>query len=228
VVIVSAAKSGTRAIALASADTPGYAAVLGDVVRSRHADVGFFDRLHQALGHANERIDALQPLQITIGDEFQGVYRRLGDALNTTLLLRLLLHDVVDVRFGIGWGTFTRWVPERAPYEQDGPAWWAAREALKEAVSQEARPGTPAGWLTAIRLSPASSDEPANQLELPVTTPEQLERPRPLDLLQPEMRVILSRCGRAGGEARRRRRPSAHRLSGPLAGCGRSRGTVAA
>ena len=130
------------------ADThrPGYAAVIGDLVGSRQAAAGLFDHVTAALTRVNDRIEALQPLQITIGDEFQGVYRGLGAALDATLLVRLLLHGTADVRFGIGWGGFTRWNPDRAPFEQDGPAWWAAREALDAARAQESGAGLPVGW----------------------------------------------------------------------------------
>jgi hypothetical protein len=132
---------------------PGYAAVIGDVVGSRRMQPGvLLRRLRTALQRTNARVTALQPLQPTLGDEFQGVYRRLGQALNATLLVRLLLHDVTDVRFGVGWGTFTRWDPDRAPFEQDGPAWWSARAALEAALAQERRTGIPAGLRTAVRL----------------------------------------------------------------------------
>ena len=82
---------------------------------------------------ANEKHPAVQRLTATIGDEFQGLYDDVAGALDATLRVRLaLLHDV-DVRFGIGWGSLTAHDPDRAPYEQDGPAWWAARDAIDEA-----------------------------------------------------------------------------------------------
>jgi len=80
---------------------------------------------------ANSRTTAVQPLALTIGDEFQGLYRNLADVLEATLSIRLSLHLRADVRFGIGWGPLTTYDEKRAPFEQDGPAWWAAREAIE-------------------------------------------------------------------------------------------------
>ena len=153
--------SGVAPEAEPAAAQAGYAAVIGDVVGSREAGQDVFERLDDALARAGERVPALQPLQVTIGDEFQGVYEALGPALNATLLVRLLLHGVVDVRFGVGWGAFTRWSAERTPYEQDGPAWWAAREALEAVERHESETGTPHGWRTEVRLDAARSEAPA-------------------------------------------------------------------
>ncbi len=153
--------NGTTPEVEPAAAQAGYAAVIGDVVGSREAGEDLFDRLDDALARTGERVPGLQPLQVTIGDEFQGVYQSLGAALNATLLVRLLLHDVVDVRFGVGWGAFTRWSAERTPYEQDGPAWWAAREALESVERHESAAGTPHGWRTEVRFGAARSEAPA-------------------------------------------------------------------
>jgi hypothetical protein len=119
--------------AVPSGDLAGYLAVLGDVVRSRdHADREDLQReLRDALDLANSRTAAVQPLALTIGDEFQGLYENLADVLQATLSIRLSLHLRADVRFGIGWGPLTTYDEKRAPFEQDGPAWWAAREAIE-------------------------------------------------------------------------------------------------
>lgn len=71
---------------------------------------------------------ALPPLVPTIGDEFQRSYRTLDHALVMTLLVSLALPDGVRLRFGIGLGTATDDVEDSAP--GDGPAWWAARDAV--------------------------------------------------------------------------------------------------
>jgi hypothetical protein len=72
----------------------------------------------------------VQPLQATVGDEFQGAYPSLGRATRAALLVRLSLLPDVDVRCGIGFGEATVLDGTRTPLLQDGPAWWAAREAL--------------------------------------------------------------------------------------------------
>jgi SatD family (SatD) len=107
-------------------------AVLGDVVASRiHPDrERRLTAIRGALDLANRRVGAAQPLTPTIGDEFQGLYEDLVSALDATLVVRLALLGEVDVRFGIGSGELLGYEASRAPFEQDGPAWWAAREAV--------------------------------------------------------------------------------------------------
>jgi hypothetical protein len=107
-------------------------AVLGDVVASRrHPDPeGRRSRIADALSRANARFEGIQPLTPTIGDEFQGLFADLVSALEATLVVRLTLLGEVDVRFGIGSGALFAFEASRAPFEQDGPAWWSAREAV--------------------------------------------------------------------------------------------------
>ena len=94
----------------------------------------------------------------TIGDEFQGLFVDLVSALEATLVVRLSLLGEVDVRFGIGSGTLFAYDAARAPFEQDGPAWWSAREAvdLVRATSQgQERPrGLRTRWVDADGARP--------------------------------------------------------------------------
>jgi SatD family (SatD) len=127
-----------------------YVAVLGDVVASRrHPDR---DRrlaaISGALDLANRRVPATQSLTPTIGDEFQGLYVDLVSALDATLVVRLALLGEVDVRFGIGSGELLGYEASRAPFEQDGPAWWAAREAVDMVRDLEQRRERPRGLRT--------------------------------------------------------------------------------
>lgn len=72
---------------------------------------------------------ALDPLVPTVGDEQQAVYPHVGAALASSLLLQLALPDEISLRFGIGVGA-ARSVPAAGRELADGPAWWAAREAI--------------------------------------------------------------------------------------------------
>ncbi|MEJ7635308.1 SatD family protein [Aeromicrobium sp.] len=116
-------------------------AVIMDLVGSRRqpdrADAQ--RQLEAALIEVNAAIPAMQPVAPTIGDESQGAYADLGSALRATLLLRLCLPAPLDCRFGLGGGTWE--IVGRSEYGpmQDGPAWWAAREAIVEAKSREVR-----------------------------------------------------------------------------------------
>ena len=125
-------------------------AVLGDVVASRrHPDrERRLTAVGNALDLANGRVGATQPLTPTIGDEFQGLYGDLVSALDATLVVRLALLGEVDVRFGIGSGELLEYDAARAPFEQDGPAWWAAREAVDMVRDLEQRRERPRGLRT--------------------------------------------------------------------------------
>ncbi|PNW08073.1 hypothetical protein C1632_14970 [Microbacterium testaceum] len=119
-------------------------AVIADIVASR--------RLDDRAGAQRSLVDAVRaverdlpvaaaPLASVVGDELQGEYDDLSAALASLLLLRLALPDEVDCRFGVGVGEVRpieladRTVPE-------GPAWWAAREAIGhiERLQQRAAP----------------------------------------------------------------------------------------
>lgn len=107
------------------------ATLIGDLVGSRRVDDR--QRLHATLTEALERVNARirpwQRLQVTAGDEFQGTFGRLGQALDAALLIQLELLSQVDVRFGLGWGEITVLDPEAGT--QDGPGWWSARGAIE-------------------------------------------------------------------------------------------------
>lgn len=116
------------------------ATLIGDVVASR----GTPDRagLHAALTGALEEINVglrpVTPLRVTVGDEYQGCFATLGDALRATLRLRVALGAAaVDVRQGVGWGDVT--VLSRRPRVEDGPGWWAARAAVDAVAHAQAR-----------------------------------------------------------------------------------------
>ncbi len=111
----------------------------GDVVASRRA----VDRsvLHRRVSTALREVadGAIAAPAFTVGDEFQGSYPSVGAAIDAALRVRLLLAPAVDVRFGIGWGPVTVLDPEAGM--QDGPAWWAAREAIQATAQTQRQPG---------------------------------------------------------------------------------------
>ena len=113
--------------------------LIGDLVGSRRAPSRSSIQRHlvAALAITNETTPSVQPLPPTIGDEFQGVYADVGSALRASLVVRLALPVDVDCRFGIGAGG--REIVGTSEYglTQDGPAWWAARDAIVEAKRRE-------------------------------------------------------------------------------------------
>ena len=113
-------------------------ALIGDIVlsRTRGDRQALHDELSQALAEANSTVDSQDPLVITVGDEFQGVYATLGQALHASSVVRTAMHPRTDVRFGLGRGAVTTLDPVRGIH--DGPAYWAARDAITT-VEERAR-----------------------------------------------------------------------------------------
>lgn len=134
-------------------------ALIGDIVGSR----GSVDRadLHRAVEAALRQVDDAVPsltgLRVTVGDEFQGSYATLGEALDAGLRVRLALLPDVDTRIGIGRGSVTTLDPDRGI--EDGPGWWAARSAVEAAEEAAAKPAT-RHVRTALRVA-ASEDDTA-------------------------------------------------------------------
>ena len=121
----------------------GCATLIGDLVRSREASsrVALQAALEDVLERANELLEPVQPLETTVGDEFQGVFLHPADAVKASLMLRLLLlkEGEVDARFGLGFGEVNVFKHKR-PISQDGPGWWSARAAI-ERVARMAEVG---------------------------------------------------------------------------------------
>jgi DNA-binding CsgD family transcriptional regulator len=83
------------------------------------------------LAEVTERLQPVQPLEPTGGDEFLGAFTGLPDATLAALLVRLGLLPEHDVRCGLGYGEVTAHDAARRPPPEDGPGWWGAREALE-------------------------------------------------------------------------------------------------
>lgn len=142
-------------------EIPAAVAVIADISHSRsHADRR---SLQQAVTTAFARVDqivpSVQPLEATVGDEFQAVYEGLPAALRATLLARLQLPEGVDCRFGLGFGAVHAIGASRLGTLQDGSAWWSAREAIDEARRNEySRLGFVRTWFRADASAPQSPD----------------------------------------------------------------------
>jgi hypothetical protein len=113
--------------------------LIGDLVGSRRSSSRSEVQRHlvAALAITNETTPAIQPATPTIGDEFQGVYADIGSALRASLVVRLALPAEVDCRCGIGVGHLEIVGTSEYGHTQDGPAWWAARDAIVEAKRRE-------------------------------------------------------------------------------------------
>ena len=134
-------------------------ALIGDIVESRtHRDrQALHDAVEAALQRANTDVPVDDAAVITLGDEFQGVYPTLGDALRASFLIRAELHGTADVRFGVGRGAVSTLDPVRGIH--DGPAYWAARDAIVLAEEKAGRAQT-----RTSRTAYLAPDEPPEQV----------------------------------------------------------------
>ncbi|WP_435199145.1 SatD family protein [Janibacter sp. GS2] len=128
------------------------ATFIGDVVGSRRADdrQSVHDALVAGLTGSARLEGVIDPGRVTVGDEFQGSFATLGQALTATLHLRLTLLPEVDVRIGLGWGGVSTLDADT----RDGPGWWAAREAI-DWVKDTQTKGVTTHVRSAYRRAPA-------------------------------------------------------------------------
>jgi DNA-binding transcriptional LysR family regulator len=108
------------------------ATLIGDMVGSRRAGerTTLHDALTDLLAEVNETFAPPSALRITVGDEFQGAFATVRDAVRASFRLRLGLLPDHDIRHGLGWGDVS--VLQEDPRVEDGPGWWAARDAIHE------------------------------------------------------------------------------------------------
>ena len=127
--------------------------VIGDLVGSRlRSDrAAVHARFEEAIDAVNAAYAPPVPLRIGLGDEFQGIFGTLGEAVAATLRLRLALLPDVDVRQGIGWGRVQ--VLSEEPRVEDGPGWWAARAAIETVEAYERK-----APLRAVRTAYVAAD----------------------------------------------------------------------
>ncbi|KQR47417.1 hypothetical protein ASF87_00025 [Microbacterium sp. Leaf161] len=116
-------------------------AVLADIVGSRKLD----DRsaAQRILDDTIARVEKHLPLAHhaltpTVGDEQQGVYLELEDAMVSLLMIQLALPDGIAFRFGIGIGDVSS-VDSVHGELADGPGWYAARAAIETVHARENR-----------------------------------------------------------------------------------------
>ena len=95
------------------------------------------DLLETVLRGVNAEGPVLDPVVITLGDEFQGVYDTLGDALRASFRIRALLHPTADVRFGLGRGEITILDRRRGIQGGDLPYRFRADRLATEAAVEE-------------------------------------------------------------------------------------------
>lgn len=125
------------------------AGLIGDVVASRRAESrgALQDRLVAVLEDISGRTG--RRLAVTLGDEFQGRFESVAQALGAAWHLHLSMMGTARLRIGVGWGEILVEPEEGSPFGQDGPAWWRSRDAIERVdASHPARTlvVTETGW----------------------------------------------------------------------------------
>lgn len=157
------------AVKLVKASTRTPATLLGDLVGSRERE----DRrelqrtLRRVLKRANSFLAPVWPLEATVGDEFQGGFASISEAAWAGLVVRLALLQEADIdsRYGIGLGEVAVLHSRKAPRSQDGPGWWAARDAIVQAEMMATEPRT-SFVRTCFRLDPRAGESSALESSL--------------------------------------------------------------
>ena len=108
-------------------------AVIADIVGSRqlHDRAQAQRAIEQVITQVEDDFPlARESLAATVGDELQGVYDNLGEAMASLLAIQLRLPENVALRFGLGIGEI-REVASAGGSLSDGPGWYAARDAIE-------------------------------------------------------------------------------------------------
>jgi hypothetical protein len=134
-----------------------------------------------------------RPLRPTVGDEQQGVYPTLEAALGSLLLLRLVLPDGIECRYGVGMGAIGSVASAAAATGEipEGPGWWAAREAIDHVHSLQKRtvPGART-WVVAHESEPEAVHRAARQANAYLLARDQLIT----DMTARARRLTYGRC----------------------------------
>lgn len=171
--------------------------VIADIVSSRELD----DRrtaqraIESAFAQVVDILPAharpVRPFAAVVGDEFQGAFPTLRAALAATLLVRLALPAVLDLRFGLGLGEVEE-IPSTSGSLSEGPGWWAARAAI-EHVEEIARREAPQArtWVAAAEHAAGAADL------VRIANAAALARDRVVGRWSDRVRALV--CGRIAG-----------------------------
>ena len=112
-----------------------YLVVIGDIRGSRQLPhrAELQKTMEDGLRHINAAFkDALAAgFVVTLGDEFQGVLKGPGDAIDVLVALDLEFARAIPIRYGLGWGPITTEMRAMA-VGMDGPCFHGARDAVQK------------------------------------------------------------------------------------------------
>lgn len=114
--------------------------IIGDIVGSRQLGIQRSpaqEDLLEILKYFNKKYHAaiLSKFIVTTGDEFQGLLKK-AYVIPDIIWDLEIMFKYADVRIGIGYGNINTALKEFS-IGMDGPVWYAARDAIKDAYSQK-------------------------------------------------------------------------------------------
>ena len=128
-----------------------YIVLIGDLIGSKELGDKERNRYQTILSEETNRINnesssIISPLTITLGDEFQAVYKDLSALMADSWSILAAMHPV-GVRFSIGVGQIYTPINSDQALGMDGPAFHAARDGMDE-IKESGRiynisPGSP-------------------------------------------------------------------------------------
>ncbi|MBN2628658.1 MAG: hypothetical protein JXA95_18490 [Spirochaetales bacterium] len=110
----------------------GIVAIIADIIKSREIqNRGKFQKeLELKLSEMSKRENILSPYTITLGDEFQAIYRNTDQVLTDIMEIMRFLYPV-KIRVSLGIGDLDTEINRKRSLGMDGPAFHMAREGIE-------------------------------------------------------------------------------------------------
>ena len=108
--------------------------LIGDIVSSKKISErsSVQRKLKLAFNTINKKSEnILSPYTLTLGDEFQAVYKSSENIFHDIIFLLTKLHPV-KIRFSLGIGEITTSINRKQALGMDGPGFYAARDGMEE------------------------------------------------------------------------------------------------
>lgn len=117
-----------------------YYAIIGDIKNSKKIQNRYEaqEQLKNILNNVNAIYDddIAAGFLITLGDEFQGLFKQSKNILNAVKYIQREMYPI-EIRFGIGVGEIFTRINNKAAIGADGPAFYAARNVIGNLREQE-------------------------------------------------------------------------------------------
>lgn len=113
-----------------------YLVLIGDIVHSRNVNdrnavQRKFSSACARLNVEAEQLSLASPLTITLGDEFQAVFKNSARLWECILRLEAVMAPL-EIRFAVGVGAISTPLKSDSAMGMDGPAFYAARAAMEQ------------------------------------------------------------------------------------------------